>query len=238
MKIVCISDTHQKLDQVTVPDGDILLHAGDLSWVGSLEEIAKELKALGEKAKKFKACVFIAGNHDRMAQQNPELIESIAKDNGLIYLQDSLVVVEGQKIYGSPWTPAFGRGWAFQLGTVQQSEEIWAKIPEGVDIVVTHGPPHGLLDGVERDSVDRDPISWEITKRYTHTEHVGCPFLLDRLLKIKPRLWVGGHIHEGYGATVFESVLFVNPSTCDAHYDPCNKPLVVDINDGVAELVS
>lgn len=81
-------------------------------------------------------------------------------------------------MYASPYTPAFGN-WAF--GYAKQ-EDRFSSVP-AVDILMTHGPPHGSFD--ESD-----------------TGHLGCPHLLIALKRCKPKLHCFGHIHEGYGAKV------------------------------------
>ena len=98
------------------------------------------------------------------------------------YLHDSGVEWEGLRVWGTPWQPWFF-DWAFN-GRPEQLQRQWALIPEGTDILLVHGPPHGYGDGVpERAGI----------------RHCGCPHLLERILQIRPRLAVYGHIHEDRG---------------------------------------
>ena len=95
----------------------------------------------------------------------------------------------------------------------EELKERWDLIPNDIDILVTHGPPYGYLDTVRWDG---------------HTKHVGCEELLDRVLKLKPKLHVFGHIHGAAGEDSFEGTHFVNASSCDERYKPINPPIVID----------
>jgi Icc-related predicted phosphoesterase len=88
---------------------------------------------------------------------------------------------------------------------------VWAKIPDQVDVLITHGPPANILDLTFLG------------------QHVGCPQLLQRIKQIKPRLHVFGHIHEGYGREEQDSTIFVNASTCNLRYKPSQPPIIVDL---------
>lgn len=210
MRIVCISDTHMQLDKVVVPDGDVLLHAGDLTYRGTIREMASELYALGRIGKRFKRVVVICGNHDWLGEKDPAFMRGLAEDNGLTWLQDELAEVEGLKVYGSAFTPEYCE-WAFNLDRYDGSlEEAWARIPNGVDILLTHGPAYGNLD----DSYDG---------------HLGCRALKDAIERVKPKIHIFGHIHHAYGRKVgVDGITYVNASSCDEEYRPVNPPVVVD----------
>ncbi|KAI5457053.1 putative calcineurin-like phosphoesterase [Mariannaea sp. PMI_226] len=187
VSIVCISDTH--MTQPDVPDGDILLHAGDLTNRGTFEELQSQLDWLKGLPHRYK--VVIAGNHDLLLDPSyvarfPDRIyegEGTSRSDldwgDIIYLNNSTAKLEfpdghSLKVYGSPWTEQFGT-WAFQYPPIRQ---VWAEsIPPDTDIVLTHGPPKGHLD----------------------LEGKGCPQLLKELWRIRPRLVVFGHIHDGHG---------------------------------------
>src|SRR5690554_4798574 len=125
MKIVCISDTHNCNGEFDVPDGDLLIHAGDFTNNGSIVEVAAFMRWFGELPHRHK--VLIAGNHDRLFEREPSLARSMVPD-GTIYLQDSSAEIEGLKIYGSPWQPRFF-DWAFNLMRGPELAAKWAKIP-------------------------------------------------------------------------------------------------------------
>ena len=145
----------------------------------------------------------------------------VEKIGGVTYLQDQGEMIEGLSIWGSPWQPWF-YDWAFNLARGPQLAEKWAMIPNGIDIVVTHGPPMGILDRTDRG------------------EHVGCADLRDQMAILRPRLHVFGHIHEGYGQvvkqvwrrddpTVSDDTIYVNAANCTVQYRVENPPIVVDL---------
>src|SRR6185369_5847056 len=143
MKIVFLSDTHNKLSRLDVPDGDLLLHAGDFCGRGTQDEVARFNEDMMRLPHRYK--IVIAGNHDWPFQKEPDKARSLL-DKSIMYLQDEMVEFDGLKIYGSPWQPEFFN-WAFNLP--RKSPELgkrWKDIPGGIDILITHGPPHGILD--------------------------------------------------------------------------------------------
>lgn len=211
IRVVCISDTHLQHCKypVNVPDGDILIHAGDATFEGKVSEIWRFTDWFEKLPHRHK--VFVAGNHDWLFQQNQDLARSMLP-KGVIYLQDNLAIVEGLRIWGSPWQPEF-MNWAFNLPRGHRLREKWNMIPTGVDILVTHGPPLGILDL----TVDG--------------EHVGCGDMHEVVTKrVKPRLHVFGHIHHAYGTAAVGRTLFVNATVCDEAYKPVNAPVVVDMD--------
>jgi len=215
LKIVAISDTHCRLRNIKVPKGDLLLHAGDLTFRGNIEEISQELKELGRIAKDFKyGCVLICGNHDWLGERNPELMQQMCKDEGLIYLDHSSVQIEGLNIFGSAYTPEFCN-WAYNVPRGKPLQEKWAQIPDNTDILITHGPPHGILDTV----IGRHPV-----------EHLGCKDLSNRIKELKQlKLHVFGHIHSGYGSVKIDETTYVNASTSTEEYKPTQKPIIVGL---------
>ena len=215
MKIVCISDTHNCNEQVTVPDGDMLIHSGDATIKGTDQEIIDFIHWFSNLPHKYK--IFVAGNHDWLFELNNRFARLLLADSGIIYLQDSSTEIEGLKIYGSPWQPRFF-DWAFNLMRGPELTEKWRLIPEDVDILITHGPPNGILDEVQR--------QWGI-------ENTGCEELRKRVDDIsangKLKLHVFGHIHCGHGRYEHNSVTFINASICDEAYNPTQPPFIFDI---------
>jgi predicted phosphohydrolase len=190
MRIVCVSDTHARHHLTAVPDGDILVHAGDITRHGSLDDVESFDRWLGTLPHRHK--VVICGNHDFCFQEQPEKARALVTN--AIYLEDSGCELEGLSFWGSPWQPWFG-GWAFNLPRGEELARVWAKIPAGVDMLITHGPPEGILDRTNRG------------------DDVGCRDLFDRVFEVRPRLHVFGHIHEAAGQTVIDDITFVNAST-------------------------
>ncbi len=212
MKIICISDTHNCNENIAVPDGDILIHAGDSTTRGTPDEIEKFGAWFSNLPHKYK--IFIAGNHDFFFEDDgldPKVIELFFPN--CIYLQDSFVEIEGLKIYGSPWQPRF-YDWAFNLNRGAELAEKWKLIPPDTDILITHGPPFGILD--------------EVPRKY-FVENTGCEELRKVVETVKPKLHIFGHIHCGYGQTEQFGVKFVNASTCDEEYNPTQPPIIIEI---------
>lgn len=206
-KIVLISDTHNKLDQIDVPDGDILIHCGDATARGSPQEIERFAETFAALPHQHK--LFVAGNHDWGFERNRFLCEGIlGRAGGIQYLQDSEVTVEGLRCYGSPWQPRF-YDWAFNVDRGPKLRAIWQKIPAGIDILITHGPPMGVLDRTDRG------------------EHVGCDDLAAELVRIVPRLHCFGHIHCAYGTVVLGDTTYVNASNLNERYNVANQPVVI-----------
>jgi 3',5'-cyclic AMP phosphodiesterase CpdA len=138
MRIVCISDTHLRHEGWSVPAGDLLIHAGDLTRRGGLDEIAAADAWLGSLPHRHK--VIVAGNHDFGFEQRPD--EARARVRSALYLEDAAATVEGLRIWGSPWQPWF-MDWAFNLRRGAEIRARWDLIPDGIDVLVTHGPRPG-----------------------------------------------------------------------------------------------
>ena len=144
--------------------------------------------------------IYVPGNHD-IGMDDDDFKRELAKNN-IIYLDDSSVIIEGHTIYGSPWTPTFGYGWAFNADRGAQIKAFWDKIPDNTNILATHGPPYGILDDTEYMGNH---------KFGGQSNHVGCQDLLDAIDRIKPGAHVFGHIHEGAGYYIREDgIVFIN----------------------------
>lgn len=235
LRFVCISDTHTRIEESVnfrIPDGDVLLHAGDFTNSGNTREVFAFNKFIGQFPHRHK--IVIAGNHDmcmdddyvahinRLHKNGTKVQDYLTAKYGVghpkdllsncVYLLDEMVEAAGIKIYGAPWQPSFGT-WGFQLDRGRELLEKWNLIPDDVDILMTHGPPLGMGD------------------RLNSGRHVGCVDLLNTvLLRVKPKFHVFGHIHEGYGMCTAGSTTFINASTVTIKYRPINSPIVFDID--------
>lgn len=208
MKFVAISDTHCRHLNIKLPKGDVLLHAGDITYKGKKDETDDFLNWFAKLP--FKHKIFIAGNHDfYLEKEKFANIQSIIPE-GVIYLNDSEVVIDGIKIWGSPVTPWFFN-WAFNRKRGKEIKKHWDKIPADTDIILTHGPAYGILDTV------------------LNNTNAGCKDLLNTIEKIKPKAHVFGHIHESYGAAKLKGTHFINASVLNESYELINKPIVFDI---------
>lgn len=231
MKLVAISDTHLQ-HNFCVPNADLLLHAGDLTWIGSHEEMIRAVRWLEKLPAKFK--VVIAGNHDKLCEKDNYLARALFKEHGIIYLQDEFTIIEGVKIYGAPYQPEFGHGWAFNLRRGLPLKEKWDLIPEDANIVITHGPVYGYGDIVYEGDDDNGP--WGGDFGYIK-KHVGCRDLRNRLEQIKPRYHLSGHIHNGYGVYRDKHTTYINGSVCNERYQPIHPPIVIDYETGETNYV-
>lgn len=206
LRVICLSDTHSHSpsEGYTLPPGDILLHAGDFTNQGSLQEIRKAVSWL-EKAD-YTAKIVVAGNHDlsldeRYALKHPEgwrvmpdpeqldecrrLVRE-AKDVTYLEHDSATVEVKGAKLkfFGSPYSPDRGKqNWAFQYPDTE-AKALWSSIPSDTDVLITHTPPAGHVD------------------TSAHWTQGGCPQLARALEKVRPKLHLCGHCHEGRGAEI------------------------------------
>jgi Icc-related predicted phosphoesterase len=218
MDIVCISDTHSLHCDIAggVPDGDVLVHAGDHTGAntrGSTEDFLEWFALQPHRHK-----VFIAGNHDRYFEEDPEWCASLIPD-GVTYLQDSGVEIDGVKFWGSPWQPEFC-DWHFNLPRGgSELVQAWAKIPSDTDVLITHGPPKGTLD-----LCPAHPARFR-----GEMVNVGCEHLATALERVQPKIHIFGHIHEGYGIVEANGRITVNASSVTGRYRPLNPAIKVAI---------
>ena len=232
MELVLISDTHNRHKHLTsngmgniLPEGDLLIHSGDLTGVGQKGEVLDVLKWFKEVAPRYThGIVFIAGNHDRSF--DPKFNDSIQKpdwlqeelaslSSNIHYLENSDVTINGVKIWGSPITPWFhGDRWAFNVHRGADIWEVWDQIPNDTDIVITHGPVAYKLDYIPSQNV-----------------YVGCEQLRVAMDRVKPIIHTTGHIHESYGYEYGSNgVNYFNASICDEYYLPNNKPWEIELD--------
>jgi len=208
MKIICLSDTHGRhWDIINIPAGDVIIQAGDISSTGTHGEIEDFLDWFSSLNFRYK--IFIAGNHDFLFQRSPDIARRFIP-SGISYLEDDAIEIEGLTFYGSPYTPTFFN-WAFMKNPGKEMMECWAKIPSDLDVLITHGPPYGILD------LSRDH------------KHLGCKDLSNRLREVSPRLHLFGHIHEGYGILETEIIKYCNSSILDERYRYVNDPIEIDL---------
>jgi Icc-related predicted phosphoesterase len=189
-----------------MPKGDILIHCGDVTLNGTELETIDFLKWFIKQDYRHK--IMIAGNHDYFLETNPEFVKTRFKD--IHYLQDSSTVIDGIKYWGSPYTPEY-KNMAFNLKRGEQLKKHWEKIPADVDVLITHGPPQGILD------------------QTVNGDNVGCEHLAKRVERIKPKFHLFGHVHEASGMEKHGATLYVNASLTDkTKVLTQKKPFVVE----------
>jgi len=209
MRIVVISDTHKQEPYLTLPEGDILIHCGDMGCNYPLDvQIMNDW--FGEQDFRYKLCV--AGNHDTELQR---IGKSMCKEllTHVRYLENEEIEIEGLKFWGSPHTPEFN-SWAYMYPRRSlDAKQIWEKIPYGLDFLITHGPAYQMLD-------------------YSKFENkaVGCEVLQREIFKKQPKRHIFGHIHE-QGSQYLEKdgINFFNCSVLNGEYKLSYKPTIIEV---------
>jgi len=212
MRLVCISDTHGDHEGLDLPAGDVLIHAGDLSGHGTRDETLAFMKWLGSRG--FDNTLCIAGNHDTFMEEEPQTTRQFAEEHGVRLLNDSGCELGGLQFWGSPITPRFCH-WSFMRDPGEPIEAHWRLIPSITDVLITHGPPFGIMDQIRRQD--------------GQLERTGCPSLLQRVREVSPLVHIFGHIHEGRGSFSEDGVTYFNVSTMDEYYQRAYEPVVIDL---------
>jgi Icc-related predicted phosphoesterase len=191
-----------------LPPGDVLIHAGDISSRGHANEVKDFLDWF--EVQEFEHKIMIAGNHDFYFERAaPELIAQMIPDS-ITYLNDSGVSINGIQVWGSPVSPWF-YDWAFNRHRGPDIRKHWDLIPAGTDIIITHGPVFQVLD------------------KTVDGQLVGCADLLSKVLEIKPKVHICGHIHEAYGTIVKQGIKFINASVLDERYLLVHEPIAFEL---------
>ena len=217
MEITAISDTHTKHRELDLPGGEVLIHAGDFMSSGQdPEELTDFLNWF--EFQDYKHKIFIAGNHDRIFEDCPNVAKAIVETYypGVTYLQDNSVTIDGINFYGSPWTPEFC-GWAFQIHNDYEDFETYRKIPKDTDVIITHGPAYGMLD--------------QYVMPTGHlSEHLGSMGLSKWIEEHTPKLHVCGHIHTGQGVMdgYGEITTHINASCLGEDYKYSNNKTYIE----------
>ncbi|PRX52487.1 metallophosphatase domain-containing protein [Salegentibacter salegens] len=209
MKLICISDTHNKHAQIPIPPGDVLIHAGDITEGGTKREVVDFLKWFSSQPHEHK--IFIAGNHDFYFEKfNEEEIQEIIPEN-VHYLKESGIIINGIKFWGSPVTPGDGT-WAFNQKQTQETDAHWEQIPKDTKVLISHTPPYKIKDVLN------------------NGRHIGCASLFKTIEKRKIKFHIFGHVHDSYGITKVGGTKFINASCLDNKYRYLHPPLEFDIN--------
>ncbi len=196
MKFVAISDTHGCHRQLDLPQGDVLLHAGDVCDQGNKSHIDDFLKWISDLDFKYK--IFLRGNHDIDLTTKKSLLD-IEIPEGVHLLDNSGITIEGIPI----WGVSFPMNWY---------DDTWKPFPQNTKILITHQPPHGILD---------------LTPNHISRGQKG---LLEQVQILKPKVHLFGHIHASYGQLQTDETLYINASAYKASEQKIvNEPFVFEI---------
>lgn len=196
MRIVTISDTHGFHKHLPKPpEGDLFIIAGDISQNGTILELESFNRWLKECGYDKKNILYVPGNHDLLFEKNYSLAKSCLTH--CIVLVDACITIEGVKFYGSPITPRYGR-WAFMRERGWELDQMWSRVDDDTEVLITHGPPYGTLDLVRN-------------------QYQGCESLRNRIKELPNlSLHIFGHIHESRGIH-FEKHVSINASSWAHH---------------------
>jgi len=176
-----------------------LVCSGDICSRGSLDEAIDFLTWFEVQPYRYK--ILVPGNHDWVFERNPSLMDAECDIRNIILLNDSGIVLEGVRFWGSPVQPRFC-DWAFNRDRGADIKKHWDLIPVDTDVLITHGPPAGILDYV------------------AHGGSVGCHDLLNKIMRTDVKLHIFGHIHMGRGTMKVGNKLFVNAASLNEQYQP------------------
>lgn len=205
MRLVCLADTHNKHEQLCLPDGDVLIHAGDCTDGGSKQESKAFLEWFSQQKHPHK--ILVPGNHDFYFEKNENIPHIPSNINLLI---DKGITLNGIQFWGSPVTPG-NSNWAFQRERGKQISKHWDMIPENTDVIISHTPPYGILDDV------RNGIK------------MGCEELMAKIKIIAPTLHLFGHIHHGAGSVKRNNIRFMNATILDEQNRIMHSPVIFDL---------
>ncbi len=207
MKFVAISDTHGQHRGLQLPEGDVIIHSGDFCHYGSDDNMHDFLKWYANL--EFEHKILIGGNHDFFAAEQSERFEEMLPD-GIDYLHDNGIEINGIKIWGSPYMPDLVK-WAFGKKRGSAMKAHWDLIPKDVDILITHTPPHGILD------------------RSRSGKSLGCEELSKRLRALQVKVHIFGHIHASYGEKTIGTTKYINASNINSSKGLVNAPITFEM---------
>lgn len=205
MKLVCLADTHNKHHDIPIPDGDILIHAGDCTDGGTRNETNNFLQWFSSQPHQHK--ILVPGNHDFFFEKQRNLA-TVHPDIHLLI--DEGLEIEGIKFWGSPATPDL-HNWAFNRQRGSDIKKHWDLIPDDTDVLITHTPPYQILDEIDGGI------------------HLGCEELTKSLTIVKPKVHLFGHIHQAAGSLIRDGVHHFNLSVLDKRMRVIHFPRVINL---------
>lgn len=211
MKLCLISDIHGTWNKVTIPECDILISCGDYSFRGEPYMVKDFHRWLNKQNAKY--VISVQGNHEKQVEQYFNVSKQIALEAcpRVNFIDEGLIEIDGVKIWCSAITPFF-HNWAWNRYRGDEIKKHWDKIPNDIDVLITHGPPAGVLD------------------KCPDGRRVGCDNLYNRIYHLKNlKMHAFGHIHDSYGTQVIGNVTFINASICNEEYKATNLPITYEL---------
>lgn len=218
MKLVIISDTHDKLLE-DVPDGDVLIHCGDYSVFGEYDETKKFFDWFSSQKHEYK--IVIPGNHEvaicpiKKLPNKAKIMDLIKSYTNVHFLSCRELVINGIKFYGAPWCGGdrfVMYRWGFYLEHDSDRQKMFKFIPDDTNVLITHSPPYGILDTF-------------------CGRHLGCPMLLERVRQLeKLKVHCFGHIHGANGIVEENGVQFCNCSNLGENYKITYPCRIIELN--------
>ncbi len=202
MRVVCVADTRERHRDLVIPPGDLLIHAGDFTLHSRRKSVIADFNTwLGSLPHRHKIIIF--GNHEFLFEAEPGRCSDLF--NAVVHVNEA-VEIAGFKLWGSPVTTLYGG--AFGMSRAEDRRNLYTSVPEGTDILITHGPPQGILDGGQ-----------------------GCSELREATLRVRPKLHVFGHAHSGYGALRRGGTTYANAALAgeEGGLAAGRAPIVIDL---------
>ena len=232
MKLVIISDTHNLHNELDLPVGDVLIHCGDYSYSGQDNEVISFLTWMQEQTKKYRLVIGGHGNHELGPYEDREHFNELktvfAPDVIWPHMRVFTDPVTSLNFFFSPYVTTINGRCAFEASP-SEYQEIVKRIPDNVDILISHGPPFNILDTFVRHSIDWDSQQND----YAHTSRefkIGSKVLAERIKEIEPKLVCFGHCHENGGQTVeIDGTIYVNGAVLNENYEIANEPVIVNL---------
>lgn len=219
MKVKVISDTHNLHEKLKIGSCDVLIHCGDFGTRGNYTEAESFMYWFVKQNAKYK--IFIAGNHDKRMKSYDKL-KQLAKDLGLIYLEQEAVTIEGYKFYGHNFVPRVNKLGTFLMEDGEREQQ-WSAIHEhdDIDILITHSPAFNRLSKNSNDI------------------NIGCYYLLEAIKALEIPYHLCGHVHE-YGGQIDctfhnegKSTLHINAACLDRQYNLVRGYQEFDLEDRI-----
>ncbi|MFV8226326.1 metallophosphatase domain-containing protein [Christiangramia aquimixticola] len=205
MRLVCLADTHNQHHDIALPDGDVLIHAGDFTDGGTRNETNNFLNWIAAQPHKYK--LIVPGNHDFFFEKQDQ-IDTIP--GSVTLLIDSGININGINFWGTPMTPGL-ENWAFNKERGKAIGQHWKKIPLKTDVLITHTPPYGIMDQIGSGL------------------KLGCEELAKSIDLVQPKLHLFGHIHHSSGSLIRENTEFYNLSILDEQQRIMHSPTIIDL---------